>query len=226
MESIAPPQCVHVCVPRDARPMSRRGVRVHWQRLDHHEVVGDATSPLRTVLDCAVTLPFEQALAIADSALRRDLVDPDELLDAAARCRGPGRTRRLRVVAAADGRADNPFESALRAILICHGVTGFEPQLRIRDDTWSVRVDLGDRERRIVLEADSFVHHGTREALVRDCCRYDELVIRGWLVLRFAWEHVMLDPGWVADVVLRAVALRDGRRTDLPNSTRRSPVRR
>jgi very-short-patch-repair endonuclease len=55
--------------------------------------------------------------------------------------------------------------------------------------------------RAIVLEADSFTHHGTRAALRADSRRYDELVRLGWVVLRFAWEHVMSDRAWVAEVV-------------------------
>lgn len=104
----------------------------------------------------------------------------------------------------ADGRAANAFESRLRALVLDAGITGFEPQLEIRLAAGTVRVDLGDPERRIVLEADSYEHHGSRSALVRDCERYDELVVDGWIVLRFAWEHVMFRPKWVQDCVVRA----------------------
>jgi very-short-patch-repair endonuclease len=31
----------------------------------------------------------------------------------------------------------------------------------------------------------------------------------GWLVIRFAWEHVMFDAEWVAAVVREVVAARD-----------------
>jgi hypothetical protein len=41
-----------------------------------------------------------------------------------------------------------------------------------------------------------------------DCRRYDELVIAGWLVLRFAWEHVMFEPEWVRHTIQGAIALR------------------
>jgi very-short-patch-repair endonuclease len=85
-------------------------------------------------------------------------------------------------------------------------VCGFEPKVVIAEDGLRVRVDLADRARRIVLEADSFEHHGHRSALARDCRRYDELTVRGWRVLRFAWEHVMFEPAWVTSVLLRAVA--------------------
>jgi len=57
-----------------------------------------------------------------------------------------------------------------------------------------------------VSEADSFEHHGHRSALVADCRRYNELVVRGWLVLRFAWEHVMFDPDWVESTLRASIA--------------------
>jgi len=60
-----------------------------------------------------------------------------------------------------------------------------------------VRPDLVDERLKIVVEADSFEHHGSRKALVLDCVRYDNLVSDGWTVLRFAWEQVMFQPAWV-----------------------------
>lgn len=149
------------------------------------------------------------ALAIADSALRRELVTPAALVTLASRGRGPGAGAAARVVAAADGLAANPFESALQAIVLDAGVTGFVPQLQVADRCFSARVDLGDCERRIALEADGFTWHGSRSALDRDCRRYDELVRRGWLVLRFSWEQVRFDPQWVAGAVVGTVALRN-----------------
>jgi very-short-patch-repair endonuclease len=118
----------------------------------------------------------------------------------------------------ADGRADNPFESVLRAIAI--GVAGLsvEPQVRISHDDFYARVDLADEQLRIVLEADSFEFHGERRALATDCRRYDELVARGWVVLRFAWEQVMFEPAWVASVIRRVV---EGRLTGGSRTRRR-----
>ena len=70
-----------------------------------------------------------------------------------------------------------------------------------------VRPDLVDELLRIVAEADSFEHHGSRQALAIDCARYENLVAQGWTVLRFAWEQVMYQPDWVRGA-LSAVARR------------------
>jgi very-short-patch-repair endonuclease len=75
-----------------------------------------------------------------------------------------------------------------------------------------MRSDLVDRDRRIVLEADSFEWHGDRAALRRDAKRYNRLVIDGWIVLRFAWEDVMFDQDYVRDVLVAVVAFVDRRR--------------
>ena len=200
---VTPPDVVHVTVPHGARPPAEQGVRVHSSRhppADQRE--GERCTPvLRTVLDCAATMPLREALAVADSALAQRFLQGPELLDAARAARGPARGRLVRVALAADHRACNAFESCLRGLVLEAGLEGFEPQLEIRLPTRIVHVDLGDPERRLVLEAESFAHHGSRGDLVYDCERYNELWANGWRVLRFAWEHVMFQQGWVKDIV-------------------------
>ncbi len=66
--------------------------------------------------------------------------------------------------------------------------------MSIYDPHFLGRPDLVDERLGIILEADSFAWHGSRAALRRDAKRYDEFVVRGWLVLRFAWEDVMSRP--------------------------------
>jgi very-short-patch-repair endonuclease len=188
------PDVVHVTVQRGSRRAPVPGVRYHWVPSAAMEAAaaaefGTVTSILQTVLDCAATMPFDEALAIADSALALHLVAPAALLAAAASSPRTGRQRRLRIARSADGRAANAFESRLRAIVLDAGVASFEPQVTIELSCGRrVRVDLADRARRVVLEADSFEHHGGRADLARDCERYDELVADGWTVLRFASE--------------------------------------
>ena len=211
------PAAVHLTVPR-ARNRGRTKPHrlppppvVRWADLGADEVIGRVTSPLRTVLDCATSMPFPGALAAADAALREGYVSEEVLVTAAARWHDAGRPSVVRVVLAADARATNTFESLLRGILVEEGIAGFEPQVVIEDAGPRKRVDLADVRRRIVVEADSFAWHGGRGALRRDAARYDELVAGGWLVLRFAWEHVMGRPAWVARTVREACALRDAR---------------
>ena len=216
------PDRPHVTVRRKRHldPVHRDSVVVHWRDLDADDIAeGWVTTRVRTVIDCALDLPFDEALAVADSALRSGL-RRREVLDRAAWLGPRQRARVSRVVGAADARAANPFESVLRAIAL--GVEGLsvEPQLRIRDADFRVRVDLADAELMLVLEADSHEFHSARRAFDRDCRRYDELTVRGWLVLRFSWEQVMFDPVWVASVLVRVVALRRAERGQTTGRTR------
>lgn len=167
--------------------------------------LGKATSPLGTVLDCAMHLLFGEALAIADSAVRTGKVRPEALKEGAAALRGAGRRAAIRVVEAADGRSASALESMLRARVIEAGIGGFVPQYRISGQSFAARVDLGNPLLRIAIEADSFAFHGTRGALRRDCRRYVNLAMCGWLLLRYSWEDVMLDEGWVGESLAAVV---------------------
>ena len=209
LKMVAAPGAVHVTVPHGRRPEPIDGVRHHYRTLSPDDVTRwGVTTPLRTVLDCAAVMPFREALAVADSALRDDLVLPDELRAGAAVLQGPFSAGPKRVALLADGRAANPFESALRAVLLDAGITAFVPQVTVRATQTTARVDLADERLRLVVEGDSYTFHGGRAAFSRDCRRYDELVRARWTVLRFTWEHVMFDDAWLVDVVRDVVAWR------------------
>lgn len=178
----------------------RAGVRIRYLDLGEADVRGAATGHVRTVMDGASRLRFDEALTIADSALRAGDVTKAQLREAAARMPDRYRARCVRVAGEADGRADNPFESVLRAIALDVSGLAVRPQVQIGRR----RVDLADERLRLVLEADSFEFHGERAALRRDCERYNILVLGGWTVLRFSWEHVMFHPEYVRSALVAA----------------------
>lgn len=192
-----PPELAWVTVSdnRHLRAHHREGLVPHWLDLGEGDVADGVTRPLRTVLDCARALPFDAGLAVADSALRAGAVTRAELHHAAAEARGP-RSRAVRtVVAHADGRAANPFESVLRALTLLEGFD-LTPQLQITDSGLFAVVDLGSEALQLAVEADGFEHHGTRAGLRKDCRRHTELSVFGWSSLRFAYEDAMVEPAW------------------------------
>lgn len=180
----------------------RADVAIHWANLADDQVVDGVTTPLRTVVDCARVLDFNEALAIADSALRHGDVSREEL--DAIDVRGAGAAAVRRVLRHADGRAANPFESVLRALCIEAGLV-VEPQAEVDLGTGIVRPDLVCHVLRLVLEADSWSFHASRKAHRKDCARYNLLVLRGWRVLRFTWEQVMHDQAYVRWVLAELV---------------------
>jgi hypothetical protein len=198
-----PPREPAVIVPRNH---SHRldGVNLLRRSLPSEAAVGHVLTPTATVIDCARSVPFDAALAVADSALRSRRVSRSDLAAALEIVPARFRPRVERVITAADRRAANPFESVTRAIAL--GVPGLivEPQ---GDVDGIGHGDLVDRRLRLVIECDSWEHHSQREPFRRDVRRYNRMVLADWTVVRLLWEDVMAYPERVRSDLVRAVAL-------------------
>lgn len=208
------PERPHVMVGRGRRlPKKIRSAVIHRDELSPGDVADGATIPEVTLAHCLRRLPFDEALCVADSALRAGF-PRRKLLEIVDSARGPGSVQMVRVGHAASAKAANVFESTLRALALQIAGLDPKPQVEIRGHSYTARPDLVDVRLRIVLEADSFEWHGGRAALSADARRYDLLVVDGWLVLRFSYEHVMTQPDFVKRILVAVVALaqrmRDG----------------
>jgi hypothetical protein len=212
-ELLRVPELPDVTVPPNRKlPMAQRsGVVIHRADLHSSEVGDGITTRARTLGDCLRCLPFDEALAVGDSALRHGF-SARLLAGLAAAARGPGSAQMRRVALLASADKANPFESGLHAIASGVPRLQVKPQVSVYDPGFLGRPDFVDERLGIILEADSFEWHGGRAALRSDARRYDEFVVRGWLVLRFAWEDVMFDPAWVASILAAAVAERSDQR--------------
>ena len=201
------PEKPHVAFPRKRRiPVAYRDrVVVHRADLAADDVQDGATSRELTLTQCLRLLPYDEALVIADCALRHG--EHATLRRAVSLVRGRGQVQAQRVGAMARAESANAFESVTRAI--CHNVPGLdvEPQVVISSPYCWARPDLVDRERRIVIECESYEWHGDRAGFRKDVRRYTLLTADGWLVLRFTWEDVMFRPEWVQQVLCRAAGV-------------------
>jgi very-short-patch-repair endonuclease len=197
-----------VTVPRHRKitDAQRASADVRYADLEPHEVDGPVTSAVRTVLDCARSLPFAEALAVADAALGDD-VARDDLLRAVGTGPRTGRNRARAVVAAADSRAANAFESTVRAVSLDVVGISLEPQVRVAD---GITPDLVDVDLQVIVECDSWTYHAEKSAFRRDLERYNELSLAGWLVLRVDRDHAVSRPDYVRELLVRAVAARSG----------------
>jgi len=204
----AVPDKPHVLVPRKRNvPLRFRDeVVVHRRDLTVDEVSDGATSRELTLEQCLRLLPYDEALVIADSALRNG--EHATLARAAALVRGRGQLQAARVARNARAESANAFESVTRAI--CHRVPGLdvEPQVVISDPFVWARPDLVAARLELVVECESFEWHGDRAGFLKDVRRYTLLTASDWLVLRFTWEDVMFSPDWVEAVLARTVTAR------------------
>lgn len=193
------PTVPHVVVSRGRRvpPGAPPAVLVRAE-LRPDQVDGHWTSVETTLEHCLRRLPFDEALAVADSA-RREGVGRTVLERLADSVRGPGAQQVRRVVAACTPLAANPFESVARAIALDLPGLDLAPQVRIEE--LGFRADLADVRLRVVVECDSFAWHGDRAALASDCRRYNAMVSHGWMVLRLCYEDVMFHPETVRQLL-------------------------
>jgi very-short-patch-repair endonuclease len=203
------PDRPEITLPRSRRVASDRleGVDARRADLAPGDVIDGVTSKDRTLLDCLRNLPEDQALVVADSALRHDF-SARRLALLASSARGPRTAQIRRVAVNARAEAANVFESSLRSIALTVPGLDVEPQVSIREPHFLGRPDLVDGRLGIILEADSFEWHGKRAALRRDTQRYNGFVVHGWLVLRFAYEDVMFEPLSVRSTLMAAVVER------------------
>ncbi len=192
-----------VHVTRDRRSGGRRTkvLHVHTAGLDADEIVevdGVAvTSVSRTLADLARTLPFEQALVVADAALHRHRASPAAFADAVARAAGrEGSPPARRVAAAADLRAESPGETRSRVAIARAGLP--PPTLQHDVPELKARTDFYWEEFRTVGEFDGRTKYGRSlrrgqdpgEAVYREKLREDALRDLGLKVVRWTWDEL------------------------------------
>ncbi|MGH3906076.1 MAG: type IV toxin-antitoxin system AbiEi family antitoxin [Pseudonocardiaceae bacterium] len=196
---------VHVSRNRRSGGRVGRRVHVHVAPLKTDEVVTvdgiTVTSPARTVVDLARSVPVEQAVVVADAALARGLVDRAELDDAVQRAtRWRGSPAAQRVVAFADGRSESVGESRSRVALRRAGLPDPVPQWEVRtaDGLLVGRVDFGWPGLATVGEFDGRVKYGRLlrpgqqpgDAVYAEKLREDELRSMGLSVVRWTWPDL------------------------------------
>lgn len=120
------------------------------------------TDVARTVVDVARTVPFEQAVVVADAALAMELVTGEELADAVLRATGwPGAPAARRAVAFADPGAKSPGESRSRVAMARAGLPAPTLQWEVLDGGRSLGyADFGWPRLRTVGEFDGEIKYG------------------------------------------------------------------
>lgn len=158
---------------------------------------------------CAVELAAEDGGEVLVEMLRKRLVAPAQLLEAASCFSGsPGNQRRARVVRAA---LDNPWsigELKLHDLLRAAGIRGWVANRPLRIRGRLVFPDVRFPAQRLVLEFDGEAVHGDHAQFEDDRRRQNLLVLEGYRVLRFTWEMVVRHPEEVIAIIREALSRR------------------
>jgi hypothetical protein len=196
-----------VRVTRDARSggRSNSALHVYTAPLDAEEIelVGRiaVTSAARTLVDVARTVPFEQAVVLADQALAKGNVDAGSLRMALARAVGwQGVPAARRAIGFADGASGSVGESRSRLAIARAGLPAPQLQWTVRNHrgTHVATVDFGWREQLTVGEFDGLVKYGrllapgqsAADAVVAEKIREDALRAQNLQVVRWLWRDL------------------------------------
>jgi hypothetical protein len=155
------------------------------------------TTVARTVADLARTLPFMDAVVVADSALNQEKATKPELLLALGQGKGwPGVRQARRAVEFADERAESPLESAARVVFANAGLAPPELQVTIAGEQgqFAARVDFLWRARKVIAEADGLVKYSDRKDLLKERERDHQLREAGYTTVHFTWRELFQTP--------------------------------
>lgn len=213
---------VHVTRDRRGGGVCRPTLRVHGSLLrdvDRSIVGGHVVTCLsRTVIDLARTLPYEEAVAVADRGLALG-AEPAELavhLEQARSWQGVMQARR--VIAFADRRSESVGESFSRVKMVRLELPPPVLQYEILDAAGRLiaRCDFAWPARRTVGEFDGMVKYGrlrrpgetVEEAVHREKLREDAVRDQGWEMARWGWAELSR-PELIGDRLRRAFARGD-----------------
>lgn len=167
------------------------------------------TSLRRTAVDLIRTLPFPEAVAVVDAALRRGL-DRSEL----ATPDGYGHRRAARAAAFGDAASESFGESYSRAVMSLANIP--IPRLQVdhyaRDGRFLGRPDF-DWDGQVVGEYDGGGKYDgsygvdPRSAIEAEKLRHQAFIDEGYTVVRWIWKELQV-PGLVPDRIRRALAAR------------------
>ncbi|MEA2715838.1 MAG: hypothetical protein QOI99_155 [Actinomycetota bacterium] len=170
------------------------GVRSHQSRTlpDRHVTTHlgfRITTPARTLADLSALVGPERLGRLVDHALRRHLLDLDDLQEAydVLACRGRHRLTVLRAVLDARGPGFHPGESAAELdvgrLLAAAGLGDPVPQHQVVVGGTVYLLDWAYPDDRIGIEYNGWEFHRSRSAFDHDAARASALTAAGWRLL-------------------------------------------
>lgn len=165
------------------------------------------TSPARTVADLARTLPFAEAVVVADSALHRDVASQSEVRAVLEGCAAwPGSGQARRVIGFADGGAESVLESCGRVLLAGHFAETPVVQHSIEARGLRYHVDLYYPGYKTIVEFDGMVKYNEKKDIRNQFERDRVLRDAGYKIVHITWDEIFRTPDVVIERVRRAFA--------------------
>jgi very-short-patch-repair endonuclease len=172
------------------------------------------TTPARTLVDLGQVAPWYVVRDLLELLISRRVLTANhahaalELHSRRGR-NGCGALRRvLEQRALLDRPTDSVLESAFADLCLAYGLPVAQFQHHLVVDGHDRFIDFAYPTIHLAIEVDGFEHHATLQGFIGDRIRGNELALHGWTVLHFTWQQVIHQPGYVAEIIERALAQR------------------
>lgn len=200
-----PPDRVDVTRARSSGGRRHRRVHVRTAPLREDEITEidgvRVTTPARTLLDLARSLPFEQAVVVLDAALATGAVTGEELATAALRAKGwPGCPAARRAIGFADPLSESVGESRSRVAISRAGlprpvlqwdvVDGAGRHLGRTDFAWPALRTVGEFDGKIKYGRLLKAGQEPGDAVFAEKIREDRIRDTGLAVVRWTWDEL------------------------------------
>ncbi len=205
------PAVVEVTVPPGRNPRSGRGVKVVRRLLDRadvsvHRGLRVADRPFAAVFGAAALGAAGQS--VLDRALQRGVTHAQAAAVLTRNPRATGsRLGRLWTAAAQDATASES-ERRLASLFRRAGISGWQINQWVLTATGWRRADFLFAAAGLLVEVDGWAHHTAPDRFADDRHRQNQLVLQGWIVLRFTWHDITKRPERVVAEVRAALCRR------------------
>jgi hypothetical protein len=195
--------------PGTYRGRSVQGICFHSASLPKKHVTTlygvPVTTATRTVLDLARSLPFMEAVVIADSALRLGKTTKPGLLQMMSSCANwPGTDKARQAIEFSNELAESVLESCARVIFAKWGLPTPALQVDIIEGQFIGRVDFYWPEYRAVAEADGQAKYEDPQRARQQIQRDSLLREAGYKVVHFTWTELFTDSARVIARIRKA----------------------
>ncbi len=193
------PERVWVSSPsKNSYTTERMKVRGNRKEICQQSIVWNGlpvTDHLQTVLDCARTVPFEEALCIADFMLHRGLCTFDELSSGLVNMTGRGARNARLLAERMSSLAESPAETLARNQIIQWGFDSPREQAEVWVNGQLYRPDFMWENQRVILEVDGEIKYSGSygdpiDVIQAEHRRQRELEQAGYTVLRVRWRDI------------------------------------
>lgn len=205
------PHHVQIYCPFDSRG-TIHGVQKFPRKNLQNRVITDegifCTPAAQTVVDCARTLDFPEALVIADSYANRPESDLNHLQELLTSTSGRGSAKARKVALNMSDKSDSAGETLLRLVMAQQGLPNAEQQYRVVCQGKVFFLDFAYPDIKVAIEFDGrfkYTDFGdTGQVLIREREREKMLTNEGWIFVRLTWDQVVNKPHQVGALIKRA----------------------